>query len=66
MLAVGLTAVDPLEATEVNVPGVMAMLEAPFPGVVKRVYVAAGDRVEHGASIVEIVANEEGERETAG
>ena len=29
MLAVGLTAVDPLEATEVNVPGVMAMLEAP-------------------------------------
>lgn len=58
------TAYQPVAVVEAM--KVMAMLEAPFAGVVKRVYVAAGQRVEHGESIVEIVANEESERETAG
>lgn len=42
---------------------VLATLEAPFAGIVRAVHAKKGDRVEHGAPLVEIAP--EGEEETA-
>jgi biotin carboxyl carrier protein len=40
---------------------VMAPLDAPFAGVVKRVFARAGQQVEHGAPVVEVVSDEQEE-----